>query len=128
MAFLFHTKLIPELNVTVFLWQFWKKIDPESDLCPLNIQLSAYNNSKIPLLGKCSLTLKHKKDHFDVYFIVVDSKCVPILGLTKSKPDKTYFYRKRKRWTIFAWVFWLFWTNRNSVVLYVRSSRQYFFL
>ena len=55
--------------------------DPESDLCPVNIKLSACNNSKIPVLGKCSLTLKHKKDHFDVLFIVVNSKSVSILGL-----------------------------------------------
>ena len=35
-----------------------KKFDPEPDLCPVNIKLSAYNNSTIPVLGKCSLTLK----------------------------------------------------------------------
>ena len=58
-----------------------KMFDPESDLCPVNIKLSACNNSKIPVLGKCSLTLKHKKDHFDVSFIVVNSKSVSILGL-----------------------------------------------
>ena len=62
-----------------------KKFDREPDLCPVNIKLSAYNNSKIPVLGKCSLTLKHKKDHFDVSFIVVDSKSVPILGLATSE-------------------------------------------
>ena len=54
-----------------------KKSDPEPDICPVNLKLSAYNNSKIPVLGKCSLTLKHKKDHFDVSFIVVDSKSIP---------------------------------------------------
>ena len=58
-----------------------KMFDPESDLCPVNIKLSACNNSKISVLGKCSLTLKHKKDHFDVSFIVVNSKSVSILGL-----------------------------------------------
>ena len=62
-----------------------KKFDPEPDLCPLNIKLSAYNNSKIPVLGKCSITLKHKKDYFDVLFIVVDSKSIPILGLATSE-------------------------------------------
>ena len=77
MGFLFHTKLIPELNV--------KKFDPEPDLCPVNIKLSAYNNSKIPVLEECSLTLKHKKDHFDVSFIVVDSTTVSILGLATSE-------------------------------------------
>ena len=51
----------------------------------MNIKLSAHNNSKIPVLGKCSLTLKHKKDYFDISFIVVDSKSVPILELLTSK-------------------------------------------
>ena len=62
-----------------------KKFDPEPDLCPVNIKLCGYNNSKIPVLGECSLTLKHKKAHFDVLFIVVDSKSVPILGLATSE-------------------------------------------
>ena len=56
-----------------------KNFDPELNLFPLNIKLSAYN-SKIPVLGKCSLTLKHKKDH-SVSFIVFESKSIPILGL-----------------------------------------------
>ena len=34
---------------------------------------------------KCSLTLKHKKDHFDVLFIVVDSIFMPLLGLATSE-------------------------------------------
>ena len=62
-----------------------KKFDPEPDLCPVNIKLSAYNNSKIPILGECSLTLKHKEDHFNVSFIVVDSQSVSILGLATSE-------------------------------------------
>ena len=44
-----------------------------------------YNNSKIYIPGKCSLTLDHKKDHSDVMFIVVDSKFVPILGLSTTE-------------------------------------------
>ena len=57
-----------------------KKFDPEPDLCPVNIKLSAYN-SEISVLGKYSLTLKYKKEHVDVSFIVVNSKFIPILGL-----------------------------------------------
>ena len=63
-----------------------RKFDFEPDLCPVNIiiKLSAYNNSKIPVLGECSLTLKHnhkhKKDHFDDSFIIVDSKSIPCLS------------------------------------------------
>ena len=86
MEFLFHTKLILELNVTLFLWQFKKKSDPELNICPMKIKLSAYNNSKILVLGKCSFTIKHKKGHYcDVSFIVVDSKSVPVLGLATSE-------------------------------------------
>ena len=44
-----------------------------------------YNNSKIPVLGKCSLTLKHQKDHFDVLFVVVDPKSVRVLWLAASE-------------------------------------------
>ena len=81
MEFLFHTKLILELSVTVIPLIILKKFDPEPDLCPANIKLSA----KIPLLEKCSLSLKHKKEHFDVSYIIVDSKSVPILGLATSE-------------------------------------------
>ena len=59
--------------------------DPEPDFCSVNIKLSAYNNSKVPVLGKCSLTLKHKKDQFDVSFIIVDSQSMIILGLANSE-------------------------------------------
>ena len=59
-----------------------KKFDPEPDLCPVNIKLTTHNISKIPVLGKCSPTLNHKKYHFHVSFIVVDSKTVPIQGLS----------------------------------------------
>ena len=62
-----------------------KMFHSEPDLCPVNIKLSAYNNFKIPVIGKCSLTLKHKKDHFDVSFFVVNSKSVPTLGLATSE-------------------------------------------
>ena len=60
-----------------------KKFDPEPDLCPLNIKLSTYDNSKIPSLEKCLLSQKHKKDHFDVSFIVFDS--LVVIGLATSE-------------------------------------------
>ena len=61
-----------------------ERVDSEPDLCPVSIKLSGYNSSKIPVLGKCSLTLKHNKDHFYVLF-VVDSKSVPFVGLVTSE-------------------------------------------
>ena len=83
-----------QCNVTPL--KILKSFDPEPDLCPLNVKLSAYNNSKFPVLEKCSLTLKHKKDHFDVSFIVVNSKSVPILGLAASE-SLNLICRKCKR-------------------------------
>ena len=64
---------------------FLKKFDPEPNHCLVNIKLSAYNDSKTPVLGKWSITSKHKKYHFDVSFIVVDSKFVPFLELATSE-------------------------------------------
>ena len=49
------------------------------------VKLSAYNGSKIPVVGKCSLTLDHKNNYFKVSFIVVDLCSVPILGLKTSE-------------------------------------------
>ena len=64
----------------VILLTILKKLDLETDLCPVNIKLSVYNSSNIPVNGKRSFTLNHRKDHSDVSFIVVDSKSAPILG------------------------------------------------
>ena len=55
------------------------------DLQLVNVKLSAYNGSRIPVVGKYSLTLAHKNNSFKVSFIVVDSDCVPILGLETSE-------------------------------------------
>ena len=46
------------------------------DLQPVNVKLSPYNGSKIPVVGKCSLTLDHKNNSFKVSFIVKDSDSV----------------------------------------------------
>ena len=85
MRFLLHTILIPELNVTLIPLAIFKIFDPEPYFFPVNLNLSTDNNSKVLTLGKCSLTPKHKKDHFDVSFIVVDSKSISILGLSTSE-------------------------------------------
>ena len=62
-----------------------ENISPKPDLQPVNVKLSAYNGTKIPVAGKCSLTLAHKNNSFKVSFIVVDSDSVPILGLKTSE-------------------------------------------
>ena len=50
----------------VILLTILKKHDLEPDLSLVKVKLSAYNNSKILIRGKCGFTLKYKKDHFDV--------------------------------------------------------------
>ena len=82
MGFLFHAKLIAA-QCNVIPLTILKKFDPEPDLCPLNMKLSTYDNSKIPSLEKCLLSQKHKKDHFDVSFIVFDS--LVVIGLATSE-------------------------------------------
>ena len=74
----------------VILLTILKKFDPEPDLCPVNIKLSAYNNSTISILGKCSLTLKHKKDYLCfVYCSRVKFRAYSrISNQRKFKPDK----------------------------------------
>ena len=62
-----------------------ENISPKPDLQPVNVKLSAYNGSKIPVVGKCSLTLDHKNNSFKVSFIVVDLDSVAILGLKTSE-------------------------------------------
>ena len=61
--------------------KIYQKLNPQPDLHPVNLKLSAYNNSKISVTGKCSLTLEHKSELFNVSFLVVDIKSVSILGL-----------------------------------------------
>ena len=84
MGFLFHRKLIPEINVTLFLWQFWKSLILNPNYFQWTYSYPHIINLKFSYL-ECSLTLKHKNNHFDVLFIVVDSKSIPILGLSNSE-------------------------------------------
>ena len=47
-----------------------ENISPKLDLQPVNVTLSAYNGSKIPVVGKCSLTLDHKNNSFKIYSLL----------------------------------------------------------
>ena len=47
----------------------------------MNLKLSDYSSSEVLVISKCSLTLEHKNELFNVPFLVVDTKSVPILGL-----------------------------------------------
>ena len=62
-----------------------ENISPKRDLQPENVKLSAYNSSKMPVVGKCSLTLAHKSNLLKISFIVADSDSVTILRLKTSK-------------------------------------------
>ena len=57
-----------------------QKLNPQLDLHPVNLKLSAYNKCEISVIGKSSPTLEHKHELFNVSFLVVDTKLVPILG------------------------------------------------
>ena len=61
--------------------RIYQKLNPHPDLYPVNLKLSAYNSSEVLVISKCSLTLEHKNELFNVSFLVVDTKSVPILGL-----------------------------------------------
>ena len=61
--------------------KIYQKLNTQPDLHPVNLKISAYNNSKIPMIGKCSLTLEHKNELFKMSFLLVDTKSIPILGL-----------------------------------------------
>ena len=65
--------------------KIYQKLNPQPDLHPMNLKLSAYKKFEIPVIGKCSLTLEHKNKLFNVSFLVVDTKSVPILGLESCK-------------------------------------------
>ena len=62
-----------------------ENISPKSNLQLVNVKLSAYNSSKIPVLSKCSVTLYYQNSSFKVSFIVVDSESEPILWLKTSE-------------------------------------------
>ena len=52
-------------------------------------KLSAYNNSKISMIGKCLFTHEHESELFNASFIVVDTKSVTIFGLEACE-NQTY--------------------------------------
>ena len=60
-----------------------QNISPKPDLQPVNVKLSPYNGSRIPVVGKFSLTLDHKNNCFS--FIVADLDFVQFLGLKTSE-------------------------------------------
>ena len=66
-------------NVVPF--NIYEKLNPQPDLHPVNLKISSYINYQIPVIVKCSLTLENKNELFNVFFLIVDTKSVPILRL-----------------------------------------------
>ena len=54
----------------------FRKYISKPDLQPVHVKLPAHNGSKIPVVGKCLLTLDHKNNSFKVSFIVKVSDSV----------------------------------------------------
>ena len=55
----------------VTLVESLENISLKPELQPVNIHLSAYNVSKIPVVRKCSLTIAQKSNSFKVSFIAI---------------------------------------------------------
>ena len=69
----------------VILVESLENVSAKPDLQPEKVKLSAYNGSKILVVGKCSLTLDHKNNSFKVSFIFADLDSVPIPGSKTSE-------------------------------------------
>ena len=54
-------------------------------LKPTGITLSAYNNTAIPVQGKCITQILHKNTKYNVRFIVADIDAPPLIGLQSCK-------------------------------------------
>ena len=54
-------KIDTDAKCNVVPLKIYQKLDPQPDLHPVNLKISAYNNSEIPVIGKCSLSLEQKK-------------------------------------------------------------------
>ena len=49
------------------------------------VKLFAYNNTPIPVIGRCVTDIKHRKKTFPVMFIVADTELRPIIGLNSCE-------------------------------------------
>ena len=48
-----------------------QKLNTQPDLYPVNLKLFARNTSKIPVIGRCSLTFEHRNERFNVSFLLL---------------------------------------------------------
>ena len=80
----FSHKIDIGAKCNVVVLKIHQKINPQPDLDPENLKLSAYNTSEIPVIGKCS----QRYELLNVLFLVVYTKSVPILVLESCKNIK----------------------------------------
>ena len=78
-------KLDSGAQVNVIPRSIYKKLQPRPKLRETKLRLTAYNNTTIPIYGKCIATLKHQGTNFNTLFTVVDDNYSPILGLKTSE-------------------------------------------
>ena len=74
-------KLDTGAQVNVIPRSIYKKLKLRPVLKPSKVRLTAYNNTTIPIHGKCIATLKYQGKSFQTLFVVVDVNSSPILGL-----------------------------------------------
>ena len=67
-------KINTGVQYNVVLLKIYQKLNPQPELHLMSLKPSAYNNSEILVIGKCSLTQAHKNKLFNVSFLIVDSK------------------------------------------------------
>ena len=71
-------------QVNILPNSIYKRLCPRPKLKHTSITLSAYNNIKIPVIGKCVCLIPQNKKAVPVLFIVTEENLSPILGLPTS--------------------------------------------
>ena len=74
-------KLDTGAEVNVLPKNLFDKLHLRPKLSRSAVKLSAYNNSDIPVEGKCIASVQHEGKVYKVLFMVVKSNTIPILGL-----------------------------------------------
>ena len=74
-------KLDTSSQVNVLPKSVYFKLLEKPKLHSTKVKLSAYNDSPIPVIGRCVTDIKHRKKPFPVMFVVADTEPCPIIGL-----------------------------------------------
>ena len=63
----------------------YQKLSPKPQLIKTAVTLNAYNNTAVPVRGKCVCYVNHAKKKLPILFIVTDDNLSPIIGLSTSE-------------------------------------------